>query len=66
MNSRFMMSVAAAALIAGSGFAFAQGRAPAVRVRRRRRCRGRKSSGCSAERAGSCGTWFAFGGADEP
>ena len=25
MNSRFMMSVAAAALIAGSGFAFAQG-----------------------------------------
>ena len=32
MNSRFMMSVAAAALIAGSGFAFAQGAGGAVRA----------------------------------
>ena len=57
MTNRFMMSVAAAALIAGSGFAFAQGAGGAggaggVQVAA---LPGAESSGCSAERAGSFG-----------
>ena len=38
MTNRFMISVAAAALIAGSGFAFAQ--EPVARAVQGRRCRG--------------------------
>ena len=68
MTNRFMMSVAAAALIAGSGFAFAQGAGGAG---------GARAAGGGAAGGGSppaaqqsaparFGTWFAFGGADEP
>ena len=56
MTNRFMISVAAAALIAGSGFAFAQGAGGAGGAGLQAAALpGAEVPGCPAERAGSIG-----------